>query len=388
MAHPAFRKFNEQETSQIAQMSESLLMPRQIQAQLCSQRESDRPVILQDIYNQVKKIKKDKLQGRRPIDALIDTLKEENFVWSSARDSEGHITSLFFTHPLAIKLLHGFPHVILMDCTYKTNKYKMPLFHIVGFSSTNKTFSGAFCLMKNENETSYTWALNQYIEKVLNNTNLVPPPVIVIDRDLALKKSIKKLFPDSKVMLCIWHINKDVSAHCMKKIGHGTDFENFMGLWNQLMYSSTEKSFKDNWKKLQKQVKNSEVLQYLENTWLPLKEYYVPAWTNHHCHLGVGSTSRVEGAHAMVKLWLQKSTGTLVEVFRALHMAFRKQFIEIISRIFKGMIFHAKNFPPHICALNGKVSHYALQMAFENFKTKFPPNEKCTNKYNNYQGIP
>ncbi|MBW0578283.1 hypothetical protein O181_117998 [Austropuccinia psidii MF-1] len=122
MAHPAFRKFNEQETSQISQMSESLLMPRKIQAQLCFQRESERPVIIQEMYNQVKKINKDKLQGRRPSDALIYTIKEENFVWSSARDAEGHITSLFFTHPLAIKLLHGFPHVILMDCTYNTNK--------------------------------------------------------------------------------------------------------------------------------------------------------------------------------------------------------------------------------------------------------------------------
>ncbi|MBW0590892.1 hypothetical protein O181_130607 [Austropuccinia psidii MF-1] len=46
MAHPALRKFNEQETSQISQLSESLLMPSQIQAQLCRQRESDRPVIL------------------------------------------------------------------------------------------------------------------------------------------------------------------------------------------------------------------------------------------------------------------------------------------------------------------------------------------------------
>ncbi|MBW0569223.1 hypothetical protein O181_108938 [Austropuccinia psidii MF-1] len=77
MAHPAFRKFNEKGTSQIAQMYESLLMPRQIQAQLCIQGESDRPVILQDIYNQVKKMKKDKLKGRRTIDALIDTFKEE-----------------------------------------------------------------------------------------------------------------------------------------------------------------------------------------------------------------------------------------------------------------------------------------------------------------------
>ncbi|MBW0533344.1 hypothetical protein O181_073059 [Austropuccinia psidii MF-1] len=48
MAHPAFRKFNEQLISQIAQISESLLTPRQIKAQLCSQGESDRPVILQE----------------------------------------------------------------------------------------------------------------------------------------------------------------------------------------------------------------------------------------------------------------------------------------------------------------------------------------------------
>ncbi|MBW0591335.1 hypothetical protein O181_131050 [Austropuccinia psidii MF-1] len=147
------------------------------------------------------------------------------------------------------------------------------------------------------------------------------------------------------------------------------------------MYSSTEKSFKDNRKKLQKQFKNAEVFQYFENTWLPLKEYHVSAWTNHHCDMGMGSTSRVEVSHAMVKLGLQTSTGTL-------HMAFRKQFIEIINRISKEMIVHVKNFPPHICALNGKVSHYALQISFENFKPKFPPIEKCTNQYNNYQGIP
>ncbi|MBW0520383.1 hypothetical protein O181_060098 [Austropuccinia psidii MF-1] len=107
-AHPAFRKFNEQETSKIAQISESLLLPRQIKAQLCSQRESERPVILQEIYNQGKKIKKDKLQGRRPIDSVIETLKEENFALSSARNSEGQITSLFFTHPLAINSFVAF----------------------------------------------------------------------------------------------------------------------------------------------------------------------------------------------------------------------------------------------------------------------------------------
>ncbi|MBW0508779.1 hypothetical protein O181_048494 [Austropuccinia psidii MF-1] len=100
MVHPALRKFNEQETSQMAQMSESLLIMRKIQPQLCIQRESERPVILQDIYNQVKKIKKDKLQGRRTIDALIETLKEEKFLWSFAKDAEGQITPFSSLTPL------------------------------------------------------------------------------------------------------------------------------------------------------------------------------------------------------------------------------------------------------------------------------------------------
>ncbi|MBW0461187.1 hypothetical protein O181_000902 [Austropuccinia psidii MF-1] len=41
MEHPAFRKFNDQETSQIAQIPESLHIPRKIQAQLWSQRDSE-----------------------------------------------------------------------------------------------------------------------------------------------------------------------------------------------------------------------------------------------------------------------------------------------------------------------------------------------------------
>ncbi|MBW0510983.1 hypothetical protein O181_050698 [Austropuccinia psidii MF-1] len=49
MDHPAFRNLNEQETSQIAQIPESLLLPRQIKAKLCRRRESERPVMLQDI---------------------------------------------------------------------------------------------------------------------------------------------------------------------------------------------------------------------------------------------------------------------------------------------------------------------------------------------------
>ncbi|MBW0581330.1 hypothetical protein O181_121045 [Austropuccinia psidii MF-1] len=77
MEHPGFRKFNEHKTSQISQMSESLLLPRKIQAQLCSQRELYRPVTLQGIYNQVKKPRKTNCKPEGPLMLLLKPSKKK-----------------------------------------------------------------------------------------------------------------------------------------------------------------------------------------------------------------------------------------------------------------------------------------------------------------------
>ncbi|XP_040374379.1 uncharacterized protein LOC121052734 [Rosa chinensis] len=58
-------------------------------------------------------------------------------------------------------ILRTFPHVLIMDCTYKTNRYCFPLFEIVGVTSTEKTFNVAFVYMSREVEDNYTWALSR-----------------------------------------------------------------------------------------------------------------------------------------------------------------------------------------------------------------------------------
>ena len=57
---------------------------------------------------------------------------------------------LFFCHALSINLLKYYHHHLLLDCTYKTNKYKMPLLHIAGITGSNKTFILAFCFIAQE----------------------------------------------------------------------------------------------------------------------------------------------------------------------------------------------------------------------------------------------
>jgi hypothetical protein len=42
-----------------------------------------------------------------------------------------------------------------MDSTYKTDKYGMPLFEIVGETSTEETYSVGFAFMSNEKENNF-----------------------------------------------------------------------------------------------------------------------------------------------------------------------------------------------------------------------------------------
>ena len=83
-------------------------------------------------------------EGELLIQALPDELKEAKVPHDINMNSNGTITHLFFTHPKSIELLRSHPTTILIDCTYKTNKYKMPLLNAVGNTSLNSSF---FCFV-------------------------------------------------------------------------------------------------------------------------------------------------------------------------------------------------------------------------------------------------
>ena len=74
-----------------------------------------------DVSNAVAKEKWERLQGRDPINVLLDLLVERAIPHSYNTDSNGHITHLFFTFPNATELAKIARTVFIMDSTYKTN---------------------------------------------------------------------------------------------------------------------------------------------------------------------------------------------------------------------------------------------------------------------------
>ena len=127
---------------------------------------------------------------------LFKLLAEHKYIeWHRKCPETDTITDLFFTHPTGLDLLCAFPQVLIMDCTYKTNRYQMPLLEIVWVTSTENTFSIYIIHIQNEREDCYSWALG-ILRTVIGEGVL--PSVIVTDKEMALMNVISNVFPSAK----------------------------------------------------------------------------------------------------------------------------------------------------------------------------------------------
>ncbi|XP_008232559.1 PREDICTED: uncharacterized protein LOC103331687 [Prunus mume] len=116
----------------------------------------------------------------------------EKAEWHRSYGTANIVRDLFYAHPTSIKLLRTFPHILIMDYTYKTNRFCYPLLEIVGLMSTHLTFSIAFVYLSAEKEDNYRWALAR-LRSVMDVNSI--PSVIVIDRELALMNALHEVFP-------------------------------------------------------------------------------------------------------------------------------------------------------------------------------------------------
>ncbi len=142
------------------------------------------------------------------MEALLSSLIELDVPNTHCVDASGRLTRLAFTSTKAVQLTRRFGTVLTMDCSYKTNMFKMPLLHIISFACTGATFTSAITFLSAKTIEDYEWALNTY--KDFKGNYL--PLAIVTDHELALMRAIEIAFLVAHKMLYRWHICKNVMA--------------------------------------------------------------------------------------------------------------------------------------------------------------------------------
>jgi hypothetical protein len=156
-AHPIQRRMPSEVKTQVQQLTAAGVSPRQVA--LVVRQASSHSLIAQDIYNVKKQIRLEGLAGKTPIESLVHIVTESQYHHNYKTDTDGRVSYFFFAHPQSVELLNRYLTVLLLDCIYKTNHFKMPLLGIVGTTCTNQTYHVSFTFLRDETEASFIWAL-------------------------------------------------------------------------------------------------------------------------------------------------------------------------------------------------------------------------------------
>ncbi|KAI3835931.1 hypothetical protein MKX03_029308 [Papaver bracteatum] len=304
-------------------------------------------------------IKLMEVEGKSAMQQVLGFLLKHHYVEWHRRDEEtDELRDIFWAHPESLQLVLGFHSVLIVDCTYKTNRFGSPLLRIVGVTSTGKLFTVAFIFMEAETEDHYVWALTRL--KRLFSPNALPS-TFVTDGELKLVNAIGTVFPKAKWLFCSLHVLKKVSENCKQYFESDEEFERFMKEWTNLTQVSTKDEYADafcdfvlTW------TSYPGCIQYLRDNWLQHKEHFVLAWTKLIKHFGNTAINRVGSSHANLKSLLAASNFSIC--WTSMHKMICDELIDIKASFENSLISVPNEYLlPAFEELRGCVSHKAME---------------------------
>lgn len=290
--HSFAGRLSSDEMALVEDMSKGRVKPKDILTTL-KRRDDTNAAMLKTVYNARQRLKVKEKAGRSKMELLIGNLARYKYMeWHRSCEKTDEVSDMLWMHPTSIGLIRSFPYVLIIDCTYKSNLYHLPLLEIVGITSTNRTFTVAFAYLKLEKAENYEWVLRRLLT-IMEGCSM--PNVIVTDRELELMKALANVYPNSRHILCRWSISKNILDNCKKMFVSSEKWRIFEMEWTSLVHQDTEESFNIKWYFMKKLFADyPDALSYIEIQWLdPFKDRFVSAWTDTCMHLGIYTSNRL-----------------------------------------------------------------------------------------------
>ncbi|XP_057437461.1 uncharacterized protein LOC130729656 [Lotus japonicus] len=162
VGHSFVGRLNPDEKALVGSMIEKRVKPNDILIAI-REKNSNNLTRIKQIYNEKQSYNRIKRGPFTKIQHLIKLLEGEKYAHRSRVEGAFDvIKSLFWAHPNCIHLFNEFPTVVLMDGTYKTNRYRIPLLEMVEVTSTNLTYSIAKCFLLSCSVPSCSFASSSF----------------------------------------------------------------------------------------------------------------------------------------------------------------------------------------------------------------------------------
>jgi MULE transposase domain/SWIM zinc finger len=191
-------------------------------------------------------------------------------------------------------------NISLLDATYKTTKYSLPLFFVA--VKTN----AAYCVVATFIVQSEAASKIREALSIISSWNKDwKPQYFMTDYSEAEINAIAEVFPDAAVHLCSFH-REQAWTRWLKKGGNirADDETDIKKLWRDIAKSRTVQDYEaclDVWKKSEVCRENPKAQQYFAREWIPQVHRWVPALQSDDFLWKVETNNGLENQNRVIK---------------------------------------------------------------------------------------
>jgi len=238
------------------------------------------------------------------------SVQEEGFFVYKTDNKNKCQKCLFISNVLKIYSQH-FLDVVLVDSTYKRNRFNLILVNILGVNNYGHNIMLGFGLLSDETVESYMWLFSK-----IEGWEDKEPDNFVCDESESIIQGIILIYSDNKllgiennfqsrIILCGWHIQRNFISK-LKSL-RNLDKELYQEMislpfvMRELQFDSILQKFEDS------EDVSQEQFEYIEKK-LKRKKMWAKCFLKSKFAGGISTTSRVEGLHATLKRGLNSSS--------------------------------------------------------------------------------
>jgi hypothetical protein len=318
-----------------------------------------------DIWHMGYVMRKTARAGRSAVESAVRDIHINGDIHYPFLNDQRELIGLFYSTHTARTLAHRFPTIIFLDCTYKTNRYRLNMLHFCGFTSTNKTFTIAVMFMIRETREWYELALKTF-DRLMGRLKTT---VVITDREKGLINALNNTWPHVTRLTCSWHLKVNVKKRAAPgfrwtegKDGKGWEdhLGEFVTMWDgKVMRARTEQEYLQGMMTMREKYSHPAykiALDYIISL-EPMREVFCHAWTDRSLHLGQRGNSRLEGNHRALKAHLKSHNQDMYGVLERLRAYMKVQW----GKIMNGFI------------VNGDTSSLGVSRLFDHVRHLQPP---------------
>jgi MULE transposase domain len=281
--------------------------------------------ITRDVFhNLVKKTKAELgiVDSSKDFRGLLEWLQKEmssTTAYARSRlDESLHVCSVFYMSADMIYQTRRNGQVLLMDTTFKTNRFGWPLLLICGVDEHFQSTLLAVALVDHQTTESFVWALEQ-MKAAVGEETWAQVASMFSDGDAAMDAAVSLVLPCARHLRCRFHLESNLrtALHPLLPI---IQVEEFITAWKEVIYLAREDDYVAAKEKLERDFPLA--MPYLQRYHWVNERSFAECYILDVLTFGLRSTARVESWNALLKGALQvNSSSSLAILFESLQFA-------------------------------------------------------------------